>query len=268
MDTRLDDTSLDTADGNSSNTTNLVNILERKTKRLLGRTLGGIYVVKSLKKVRSLVPRHVGGLINHVISLPSRDGDKWDLHGLVTDLLEVGRDLGLDLLVTGLVVLDSLVVHLVTGDNHLLHTEGEGQQGVLTGLSILGDTSLESSLGRINDENGNISLRSSGNHVLDEITVSGGINNSEGVLGGLELPEGDIDGDTTLALGLKVIQHPGILERSLSELGGLLLELLDGTLVNTSALVDQVTSGGRLSGIDVTDNNKRDVDLFFSHFDD
>ena len=33
-----------------------------------------------------------------------------------------------------------------------------------------------------------------------------------------------------------------------------LLELLDGTLVDTTALVDQVTSGGRFTGIDVTDD--------------
>lgn len=30
-----------------------------------------------------------------------------------------------------------------------------------------------------------------------------------------------------------------------------LLELLNGTLVNTTALVDQVTSGGRLARVDV-----------------
>ena len=29
------------------------------------------------------------------------------------------------------------------------------------------------------------------------------------VLGGLELPEGDIDGDTTLTLGLELVKHPG-----------------------------------------------------------
>ena len=45
-----------------------------------------------------------------------------------------------------------------------------------------------------------------------------------------------------------------ILEGALSELSSLLLELLDGTLVDTTALVDQVTSGGRLAGIDVADN--------------
>ena len=45
-----------------------------------------------------------------------------------------------------------------------------------------------------------------------------------------------------------------ILERTLAELSSLLLELLDGTLVDTTALVDQVTGGGGLAGIDVTDN--------------
>ena len=29
------------------------------------------------------------------------------------------------------------------------------------------------------------------------------------VLRGLELPEGDIDGDTTLTLSLELVEHPG-----------------------------------------------------------
>ena len=33
-----------------------------------------------------------------------------------------------------------------------------------------------------------------------------------------------------------------------------LLELLNGTLVDTTALVDQVSGGGRLAGIDVTND--------------
>ena len=40
-----------------------------------------------------------------------------------------------------------------------------------------------------------------------------------------------------------------------------LLELLDGTLVDTTALVDQVTGSGRLAGIDVADNDDVDVSL-------
>jgi len=44
-----------------------------------------------------------------------------------------------------------------------------------------------------------------------------------------------------------------------------LLELLDSTLVNTTALVDQVTGSGRFAGIDVTDNDDVDMNLLFTH---
>lgn len=43
------------------------------------------------------------------------------------------------------------------------------------------------------------------------------------VLGSLELPEGDIDGDTTLTLGLELVKNPRILEGALAELSGFLL---------------------------------------------
>ena len=55
------------------------------------------------------------------------------------------------------------------------------------------------------------------------------------------------------------------LNRSFAHLLGLLLELLDSSLVDTSALIDQVTSGGRLAGVDVADNDDVDVSLFFTH---
>ena len=45
-----------------------------------------------------------------------------------------------------------------------------------------------------------------------------------------------------------------IFEGTLAKLSGFLLELLDGTLVDTTALVDQVTGGGGLAGIDVSDD--------------
>ena len=84
-------------------------------------------------------------------------------------------------------------------------------------------------------------------------------------LRGLELPESNVDGDTTLTLGLELVKNPGVLEGTLSELSSLLLELLDGTLVNTTTLVDHVTSGGGLAGIDVADNDDVEVaTLFFT----
>ena len=55
-----------------------------------------------------------------------------------------------------------------------------------------------------------------------------------------------------------------VLERALAELGSLLLELLNGTLVDTTALVDKVTSGRRLAGVDVADNDDVDMSLFLT----
>jgi hypothetical protein len=259
----LDDTSLDTSDGHSSDTTDLVHILKGKTKGLVSGALGGVHVVKGVKKGRSLVPGHVLRLLEHVITDPTGDGDEADLGGLVTNLLQVGRHLLLDIVVTSLGVVTR--VHLVKGNDHLLDTKGESKKSVLTGLTLSGPTTLESTGGGVDDEDGNISLRGSSDHVLDEITMSGGINDGERELGGLELPESDINGDTTLTLGLEVIKDPGVLKGLLAQLGSLLLELLDGTLVNTSALVDQVTSGGRLTGIDVSDDNNRNVNLLLGH---
>ena len=64
---------------------------------------------------------------------------------------------------------------------------------------------------------------------------------------------------------LKVVKHPSVLEGSLAELSSLLLVLLDGSLVDTSALVDQVAGGGGLASIDVANDHKVDVNLFLSH---
>ena len=67
-------------------------------------------------------------------------------------------------------------IHLVDGNDELTDTEGEGEEGVLASLTVLGDTGLELTSAGGDDEDGAVSLGGTGNHVLDEITVSGGIN--------------------------------------------------------------------------------------------
>jgi hypothetical protein len=58
--------------------------------------------------------------------------------------------------------------------------------------------------------------------------VTRSVNDGNLVLGGLELPESDINGDTTFSLSLELVQNPGILEGSLSEFGSFLFELVQG----------------------------------------
>jgi hypothetical protein len=92
----FDDTSFDTTDRDSSDTADLVNVLEGQTERLVGGTEWGFDAVDGFKESESLgctslgllgptlEPSHVGRLLNHVVSVPSRDGHESDSLGVVT----------------------------------------------------------------------------------------------------------------------------------------------------------------------------------------
>lgn len=227
----LDGTGLDTADWYSANTTDLVNILEWETEWLVRWAGWWVNGVDGLKKglasglrlgllLPALVPWAVAGGINHVVTVEARDWHEWDVLGVVADLLDEVGGLLDDLVEALLGPLGG--VHLVDGDDELLDTEGVGEQSVLTSLAILGDTSLELTSTGSNDEDSAIGLGGTSDHVLDEITVTWGVDDGDIVLGGLELPESDIDGDTTLTLSLQLVEHPGVLEGTLAQLGGFL----------------------------------------------
>lgn len=53
------------------------------------------------------------------------------------------------------------------------------------------------------------------------MAVAGGVEKWN-LLRSFELPEGNVDRDTTLTLGLKLVEDPSVLEGTLAELGGFL----------------------------------------------
>ena len=123
--------------------------------------------------------------------MPARDRDEGNCLGVVTNLLDEGRRLLDDFVEAILAPLRILSVtmyinaaeyadlggvHLVDGDDELTYTKGEGKESVLSGLAILGDTGFELTSTTRNDEDGTVGLRGTGNHVLDEVTMSRGIN--------------------------------------------------------------------------------------------
>lgn len=67
----LEDTGLDSADGDSSNTSDLVDVLKGKTKRLFSGSFGGLDLVKGFNEGGALVPGGVGRSLEHVVSVPS-----------------------------------------------------------------------------------------------------------------------------------------------------------------------------------------------------
>jgi len=276
--TGFDDTGFDSADWHSSDTTDLVDVLEWESEGFVGwsdwwvdgvqgfeQGLTGLFAAFFGLLLPTLVPRHVGGGFDHVVTVPAGDWDESDGFRVVTDLLDVVGDFLDDFFVSVLGVLWLGVVHLVDTNDQLFDTKGEGEESVFSGLAVLGNTSLELTNTGGDDEDGAIGLGGTGDHVLDEISVAWGVDDGDFVFGGLEFPEGDIDGDTSFSLGLQLVQNPSVLERTFTHFGGFLLEFFDGSLVDTTAFVDQVTGGGGLSGVDVSNDDDVDVGLCFSH---
>ncbi len=139
----LDDTGLDSTDWNSSDTRDLVDILTWESEWLEYWSLWWLDGIKSFEKIWSLVPWHVLGLSDHVITNPSGNWDEWNLFDLVTNLLKIKSDLSFDFIVSILFVISTLGVHLVAADDHLLDTHGEGKKSVFSSLSLLGPSGLE-----------------------------------------------------------------------------------------------------------------------------
>jgi hypothetical protein len=69
--------------------------------------------------------------------------------------------------------------------------------------------------------------------------VTGSVNDGDIVLGSLELPQGNVDGDTTLTLGLELVKDPGVLEGTLAELGGFLFRNQSVCMILKSVLVSR-----------------------------
>jgi len=197
--------------------------------------------------------------------MPAGDGHEGDRGGVVADLLDVRRHLLLDLLEAGLRVRRVSHVHLVDADYQLLHAQREGEQRVFASLPVLRDPGLELADTGGDDQHRAVRLAGPGDHVLDEIAMTGRVDDGDVVLGRLELPQGNIDGDAALALRFKLVQHPGVLEGALTHLLRLLLELLDRPLVDTAAFVDQVTGRRRLARVHMADHHDVYMDLFLAH---
>jgi len=279
----LDDTLFDTAGQDITDTLNLVDTGDRKshlgldgtrrdTEELLVAVIEGIDVDLSGTSldVSTGPPGHVSGLLDEVITTPTGDGHVRDV--LLEEVL-LPADLSQhilhfvhDFIITLLLVTGGVGVHLVDTDDDLLDAQQVDKTRVLTSLTLdrtgLVVTTLdgggEVTISRNHDHSA-IGLGGTGNHVLDEISVSRGIDDGVVPRFSEELLGGDGDGDTTLTLLLLTIHKESEGEGRLSEAVGLSLQLLELTAIDTAQLEQQVSGGGGLTGIDVSADHDRQM---------
>lgn len=86
---------------------------------------------------------YIGAWLQHVVTIPAGNGNKGHRVWIVTNLLDVSADFFNDFIIALLAVVGFGGVHLVDAYNELLDSQGVGQQGVLSGLSVLGYPSLK-----------------------------------------------------------------------------------------------------------------------------
>merc|ERR1712032_941781 len=114
--TGLEDSGLDSSDGDGTDSGDLEDIVEGESERKVSWPLGGLELDEGV----SLVPLEVVGLLDEVLSGESRDRHEGDGGGLVSGGLEETLGLLHDLVESLLRVVGGGVVHLVDGDDHLL----------------------------------------------------------------------------------------------------------------------------------------------------
>jgi len=154
--TGFDDTGFDSADWHSSNTADLVDVLKWESESFVGRSDWLVDGVQSFEQGftggfaaffgflgPSLVPRHVSGSFDHVVSVPSRDWNESYGFRVVTDFLDVVGDFLDDLFVSIFAVFWLGVVHLVDTNDELFDTKGESEESVFSSLTVLSDTGFK-----------------------------------------------------------------------------------------------------------------------------
>jgi len=266
-----------------TDTLDIVDVGDRKTQRGIGKTRRGSDVV--VKRVNnrhtrdlllgglvgspSLVPRALGRVngVDQVVSLESGVRNKRDFLGLETNSLKHLHELILNFLES--VFRPVAGVHLVNSNKNLFNTQKVKKTGMLAGLTFinsqlgigLGNRGFETSLLGRDQKHTNIGGGRSGDHVLDVILVTRGIHDGVVVLFGEELLGVTLDGNTTFTFFLASIKVVRESERGLSLLGCDFVELRHLTLSDSSHLENQVTASGRLTSIDVSADNQRQMFL-------
>ena len=156
----------------------------------------------------AVVPCHARGQLGDIVAVAARDGDEGGQPE--AQLRQVGADVVRDGREGRLREIDH--VHLGNGDDDLLEAEEVEQIAVASGL-------LADPFGRVDDEDARIAAGGSGDHVAQELTVPGRIDQEIAARGRAELDVAHVDGDALVAFGLERVGHEGPFEGQVAAAG-------------------------------------------------
>lgn len=108
---------------------------------------------------RNKCQTYVRARLQHVVTIPTRNWHESHSVWVVANLLDVSADFLDNLFISLLAVGWLSGIHLVDTNNQLFYTQGVSQKGMLSGLPILGNTSLELTNTSSNDQDSTISLQ-------------------------------------------------------------------------------------------------------------
>merc|ERR1719281_765154 len=225
--------------------------------------------------VAAAPPLHVVRLLEEVVAAPPRDReDRRALEHevlLPANLLEHVDHLRRDLVVAVLLVPSRVAVHLVHAHDELLHAEQVDEAGVLASLALDLAGLVVATLDRRHEvtvrrhhDNRDVGLGRTGDHVLDEVAVTRGIDDGVVPLLREELLRRARDRHTTLTLLLLAVHEESEREGTLAQTLRLLLELLELTLRQTAELEEQTPGRRGLATVDVAADHNREM-LLLSH---
>jgi len=264
----LEDASFDAANGDGANTGDGVDILDGEAEGFIEGFFRLDDLIEGFKDGRAVIPGHVGRFFAEVIAGPTGGGDEEVVEFNVEfalDHLEDVLDVGFDFLKAVLGPGGRSVIHLVDANDELGDAEGGGEDGVFDGLAAAADTSFELALASRDGEDSGVGLGGAGDHVFDEVTMAGGVDDGVVIFIGHELIEGDVDGKATFAFFFQAIEGPGEFEGAFADLFGLLFELFEFPFIKGPGDIEDVAHHGRFAMVDVANDNQVQVRFFRRH---
>ena len=143
--------------------------------------------------------------------------------------------------------IEAHAIHLVDRDRDLTHAQQVQEIAVPARL-------VAHAFGRVDDQQGGIGLRGAGDHVAQELGVSGRVDQHDVARGRAQPDLAGIDGDALVALGLQGVEQKRPFERhAAARTHG--LERVELALGKAVRFVQQATDQGRLAVIDMADDD-------------